>query len=134
MTNLERLKEYASEFPKEVEQECLIQIKKMRQKGFSYEWISEAITHKKQEEWIKWGFGLLHSDNYQRQITNLINKKKEQNNEVDITNLNWDSLEDENNQPKSYSKEYKTEKSEINNLFMNRSSEQLLEKLKKKVM
>ena len=95
MTNLERLKEYASEFSKEVEKECLIQVKKMRKKGFSYEWITEAITHKKQEEWEKWGFGLLHSDNYQRQITNLINKKKEQDSEIDISNLAWDSFEQE---------------------------------------
>lgn len=95
MKYIEQLKEYASAFPKEVEQECLVQIKKMREKGFSYRWIASAITHKDPKEWMQWGFGLLHTDNYQKQINNLIKKEDEQVRTIDVENVSWDELEKE---------------------------------------
>ena len=95
MNYIEQLKEYSKQFPKEYETECLIQIKKMRQKGFSYRWIATAILHKQASEWMQWGFGLLHTDNYQKQINNLIKKEDEQVKTIDVENVSWDELEKE---------------------------------------
>lgn len=109
MNYIEQLKKYATQFPKEYEKECLVQIKKMREKGFSYRWIATAITHKDQQEWIRWGFGLLHTDNYQKQINNLIKKEDEQVESIDVDSISWDELEKDsseevinNNQSNNY--------------------------------
>lgn len=94
-SDIDKLRDYASRFPKEVEQECLVQVKKMRNKGFGYEWIYKAISHKDQSEWAKWGFGLLHMESYQSQINKLMAKEKQQLESIDVEGLSWDSLADE---------------------------------------
>lgn len=93
MKYIESLKTYSANLPKEWETELLVQIKKMRAKGFSYQWIEKAITHKKLEEWQKWGFGLLHTEAYQKQINNLLIKEQEQIRDIDVSSISWDDLE-----------------------------------------
>ena len=95
MSYVEKIKEYARRFPQELEFECLIQIKKLRKQGFSYEWIYRAIEHKDYSEWSKWGFGLLHTETYQNQITNLLAAERNQLEDIDLDNLSWDSLLEE---------------------------------------
>ena len=92
MNYLEKLKEYCNNFPRELEKESLIQIKKLKKQGFSNEWIFRAITHKEQSEWEKFGFGLLWVEHYQNQITNLLTAEHAQLADIDIDNLSWDSL------------------------------------------
>lgn len=93
MECIENLKTYSANLPKEWETELLVQIKKMRNKGFSYQWIEKAVTHKKPEEWQKWGFGLLHMEAYQKQINNLLVKEKEQLRDIDTSSISWDDFE-----------------------------------------
>ena len=96
MEYIEKLKDYCSNFSKELEKECLIQIKKLQKQGFSNEWIYRAITHKDQSEWSKYGFGLLWVEHYQNQIINLLAAERNQLGDIDTDNITWDSLlEDE---------------------------------------
>lgn len=94
MNYISKLKDYCSNFPIELEKECLIQIKKLQKQGFSNEWIHRAITHKEQSEWEKFGFGLLWVNHYQNQITNLLAAERNQLGGIDINNISWDSLLD----------------------------------------
>ena len=95
MTYLEKLKEYCNSFSKELEKECLVQIKKLKKQGFSNEWVYRAITHKEPSEWEKFGFGLLWIPHYQNQITNLVVAMHTQLADIDVKNLSWDSLMNE---------------------------------------
>lgn len=92
MEYLLKLKEYCSNFPREIEKESLIQIRKLQKQGFSNEWIYRAITHKTQAEWEKYGFGLLWVEHYQNQITNLLAAERNQLADIDIENLSWETL------------------------------------------
>lgn len=98
MKYTEQIKAYASPMPQELQKECQIQIMKLRREGFSFEWIFRAITHKEWSEWVKFGFGLLHTKSYQNQITNLLEAEKNQLRDIDLESLSWDSiLSDEEN-------------------------------------
>lgn len=98
-SSLEHIREYARSFDNRTEKELLLQIKKMRAKGFSMEWIDKAITHKEPKDWQKWGFGLLYTTSYQEQITHLIEKEAQQIEElgINLNDLSWEKLETQEN-------------------------------------
>ena len=94
-TYLEKIQSIAKEFStQEKQNECMFQAKSLHKKGFSYQWVYEALAHKDIEDWEIFGFGLLHTDSYKAQINKLVQKKKEQLTSVDLSNL-WKLDDDE---------------------------------------
>ena len=81
--------------PQEMQKEAQIQIMKLRKKGYSFEWIYRAISHKDCSEWQKFGFGLLWTQSYQNQITNLLAAERNQLSDIDVSSISWDSLLEE---------------------------------------
>lgn len=89
---VEQIRDYSMNMTPELQKECQIQVKKLRNQGYSFEWIYRAISHKSVSEWERYNFGLLHTGSYQRQITNLLESERNQMAEIDIDSLSWDSL------------------------------------------
>lgn len=107
MSYLSEIKNYANNLPPHMQKEYLLQVRKLKNDGVSYEWLYRALTNKNPEDWSNWGFGLLWSESYRAQITKLIEAEKKQLEGIDIENLSWEELFEEEGE------EYPTEEIEI---------------------
>ena len=95
MSYLSDIKEYSAYLPNHMQKEFLLQVRKLKNDGMSYEWIYRALTNKEPEAWQQWGFGLLWRNEYRAQITKLIEAEKKQLEGINVETLSWEELFEE---------------------------------------
>lgn len=95
MSYLSDIKDYSEYLPSYLQKEFLLQVRKLKNDGVSYEWIYRALTNKEPEDWVNWGFGLLWQSSYRAQITKLIETEKKQLEGINVETLSWEELFDE---------------------------------------
>lgn len=99
MSYLSDIKEYSAYLPKHMQKEFLLQVRKLKNDGMSYEWIYRALTNKEPNEFVKYGFGLLWTASYRAQITKLIETEKKQLEGINLETLSWEELFEEEGEP-----------------------------------
>ena len=75
--------------------ELMSAIKKCLSDGYTYEWVWKALKHKEEDEWKKFGYGLMFNKGFRTEISNkLIKTEKENKDTVSIFD-SLDSLPDD---------------------------------------